>query len=255
MIPVIIPSYKKPDLLQKCIEHLRDQTVEVEIFVRDNSEDNVYFTAAVNEGMRRYLGEDCDYMVVLNQDMYLEPRAVEEMVQFMDSHPLCGIGAPLQLYSEDPDYVVCAGCLEAFPFGKHQQGHVSEFTEDAEIFWGNGACMALRKKTIQEIGVLDKNFKFIGSDSDYCFTARSRGWQVWRIVRARGIHDYGASGAGADPAMDMQKIDDMIYFGRKWLNGDLYRKLSWEGKDCTPEAVETVMTGLHDARMELIQAK
>jgi GT2 family glycosyltransferase len=251
MIPVLIPSYKKEDQLEKCIAHLRNQTVEVEIFVRDNSQDNVYFTAAVNEGIKRYLGEDCKYMVILNQDMYLEPGAVEEMVKFMDSHPQCGIGAPLQLYSEDPKYVVCGGCLEAFPFGKHQQGHVSEFTEDKEIFWGNGACMVLRKEMIQEIGLLDKNLKFIGSDSDYCFTARSKGWQVWRIVRARGVHDYGASGAGADAEIDMLKIDDMIYFGEKWLTGDLYRKLSSEGKNCNAEVVDTIMAQLERAKSEL----
>lgn len=34
----------------------------------------------------------------------------------------------------------------------------------------------------------------LGSDSDYCFTDRSRGWKVLRIAGARGIHEYGASG-------------------------------------------------------------
>lgn len=82
--------------------HIKSQTVPVEIFVRDNNDDNVYFTAAVNEGIKRYLGEDCKYILMLNQDMYLEPTAVEEMVTFMDSHPKCGIGAPLQLHSQNP---------------------------------------------------------------------------------------------------------------------------------------------------------
>ena len=107
--------------------------------------------------------------------MYLQPNAVEEMVRFMDSQPQCGIGTPLQVHGENPDYVVCAGCLEVFPFGKHQQGPITQFAEDAPLFWGNGACMILRKQMIREIGLLDKNLVFIGSDSDYCFTARARG--------------------------------------------------------------------------------
>jgi len=126
MIPVIIPSYKKPGQLAKCIADLKAQTVGVETFVRDNSIDNVYFTAAINEGIRKYLDKDCEYMLILNQDMYLEPDAVEQMLRFMESHPQCGIGTPLQLHSENPQYVVYAGCLEAFPFGKHQQGPISE---------------------------------------------------------------------------------------------------------------------------------
>jgi len=46
MIPAIIPYYKNKNQLEKCIAHLKDQTVEVETFIRDNSDDNIYFTAA-----------------------------------------------------------------------------------------------------------------------------------------------------------------------------------------------------------------
>jgi len=254
MIPVIIPSYKKPEQLAKCVAHLKSQTVEVETFVRDNSTDNIYFTAAINEGLLNYLDKDCEYMLILNQDMYLEPDAVEQMVRFMDSHPQCGIGTPLQLHSENPDYVVYAGCLEAFPFGKHQQGPISQFTEDAPLFWGNGACMILRKQMIREIGLLDKNLVFVASDSDYCFTARARGWQVWRIASARGVHEHGASGADGNAEMDLLKINDMLYFGRKWLTGGLYREMAAEGDNCTPEAIDTIMNQLAHAAADLRQA-
>ena len=60
MIPVIIPSYKGKDQLAKCIAHLKAQTVEAEVFIRDNSADNVYFTAAINEGIKKYLDKNCE---------------------------------------------------------------------------------------------------------------------------------------------------------------------------------------------------
>ncbi|MHC4327800.1 MAG: glycosyltransferase family 2 protein [Planctomycetota bacterium] len=255
MIPVIIPAYKNKNLLDRCIAHLKQQTVEVEIFVRDNSVDNVYFTAAINEGIKKYLAEDGEYILVLNQDMYLEPNAIEEMLKFMDSHPQCGIGTPLQLHPENPDYVVYGGCLQAFPFGKHRQGPLSGFVKDEPLFWGNGACMILRKEMIREIGLMDKNLVFIASDSDYCFTARSRGWQVWRIAGARGVHEHGASRAVADADMDLLKINDMLYFGRKWLTGGLYKELSCEGENCTPEVIDTIMRQLEDARNGLVEAR
>ena len=183
MIPAIIPYYKNSSQLARCLSHLEAQTVSVDIFIRNNDEDNVYFTSAINEGIKQYLGRPCKYMLVLNQDMYLEHNAVEQMTEFMDSHPRCGIGAPLQLHSSNPAYVVFAGGCQAFPMGKHAYGDLKEFTKDQQILWANGACMILRKEMIQEIGLLDKNFLLIGSDSDYSFTARLRGWQVWRIER------------------------------------------------------------------------
>ncbi len=93
--------------------------------------------------------------------MYLEPNAVEEMVAFMESHPECGLGAPLQLQSENPNYVIWAGGREAFPVGICQYGQLSEFAENERIFWSSGACMILRKEMIQQIGLLDENFVFI----------------------------------------------------------------------------------------------
>jgi len=249
MIPVIIPAYKGKDQLEKCTTHLKNQTLEVEIFVRDNTSDNIYFTAAINQGIEKFLNEPCEYIIILNQDMYLEPDAVEKMVAFMNSNPRCGIGTPLQLHSEDPAYVICAGCFEAFPAGRHQHGPLAQFTDNQQIFWGNGACMILRKQMIRQIGLMDKNFVFIGSDSDYCFTARSRGWQIWSIASARGVHEHGASGAQASPEIRALKVKDMIYFGKKWLTGQLYRELAYEKH--SPEEVDDLMNQMRQAQNAL----
>jgi tetratricopeptide (TPR) repeat protein/GT2 family glycosyltransferase len=252
IIPAIIPYYKNENQLNRCVTHLNKQTVEgIEIFIRDNSNDNIYFTAAVNEGIKKYLNQSCEYIIILNQDMYLEPTAVQTMTIFMNSHPECGIGAPLQLHPKDPYYVICGGSYEAFPMGKHEHGQLSNFTENKQILWCNGACMILRKKMVREIGLLDENFVFIGSDSDYCFTARSRGWQIWLIAGARGIHEHGASGGSRDRDIEILKIKDMIYFGKKWLTGDLYREMAYEGKNYTPEIIDDLMNQLRDAKQKL----
>jgi GT2 family glycosyltransferase len=251
MIPAIIPSYQNNKQLEKCITHLRNQTLKVELYIRDNNKNNIYFTAAVNEGIKKYLEQPCEYILVLNQDMYLESSAVEKMVMFMNSHPECGICAPLQLYNKNPEYVIFAGGLEAFPAGKHEYGELSEFTDDKQIFWCNGACMMLRKETIREIGLLDKNFIFIGSDSDYCFTAKSRGWQIWRIAGARGIHECGASGSSDNINTEIIKIQDMIYFAKKWLTGDLYKVTLYERQNLTNETIEKIITELEQAKNEL----
>lgn len=251
MIPIIIPAYKNQQQLDKCIDHLRNQTLDTEVYIRNNTHDNIYFTAAVNEGLLHFLDEDCQYIIILNQDMYLQPTAVSEMIKFMDSHPLCGIGTPLQLHPQDSEYVICAGTYEAFPAGRHQHGPISQFTQDEQIPWANGACMILRKKMIREIGLLDKNLHFIGSDSDYSFTARSRGWQVWRISAARGTHEHGASGVTSDTKINELKLDDMIYFSDKWLTGRLYKALSYEGKNLTPEVINNMMTQYDQAKATL----
>ncbi|MFH1985900.1 MAG: glycosyltransferase family 2 protein [Pseudomonadota bacterium] len=239
-VPVIIPFYKRQDQLNKCLAALKAQSWPVEIFVRDNTDDNIYFTAAVNEGLARFLDRPVDYLMVLNQDMYLAPDAVEQMVRFMDAHPRCGIGAPLQLAADDPDAVIWAGGFEAFPAGRHQTGRLAEFRQDASIGWANGACMMLRKRMVREIGLLDAGMAFIGSDSDYAFTARSRGWEIWRIAAARGVHAHGASGQITDLAIEAVKLDDLMHFGRKWLTGALFGEMAHE-KDPSPQQARAIL--------------
>jgi GT2 family glycosyltransferase len=251
MIAAVIPAYKNQNQLQKCIEHLKNQTVEVDIFVRDNTNSNINFTAAVNEGIIKYLSGPHKYILILNQDMYLQPDAVEKMTTFMDAHPECGISAPLQLAGQTPDFVTFAGGYEAFPAGKHRHGPLSKFTRDEEISWCNGACMMLRKEMIQRIGLLDENFVFIGSDSDYCFTARSRGWQVWLVADAKGVHERGTSSFISDLETEILKIEDMIYFGKKWLTGQLYRELTKEADTYTLESIKKTMEELLQTEKEL----
>lgn len=253
MIGVIIPFYKNRTQLDKCLLHLKRQSMPVEVFIRDNSNDNIYFTAAINEGIRHFLEKPVQYMILLNQDMYLAPLAVEEMVNFMNRNPRCGIGAPLQLHPQIPDYVIWAGCYEAFPVGRHQHGPRDQFRTDEPVYWANGACMILRRQMIEEIGLLDKNLVFIGSDSDYSFTARSRGWQIWRIASAGGVHEHGASGNSADPRIEILKIKDMLYFSKKWLNGSLYNAMAFEGPSNTPEKVTDLIRRLEDAQKMVSQ--
>lgn len=252
MIPVIIPFYKNRTQLDKCLRHLDRQTMPVELFIRDNSENNIYFTAAVNEGLRHFLRGPANYFILLNQDMYLEPNAVAEMVHFMNRNPACGIGAPLQIHPQKPDYIIWAGGFEAFPLGKHLHGPARRFRNDAPVHWANGACMILRRQMVEEIGLLDKNLVFIASDSDYSFTARSRGWQVWCVGAARGVHDHGASGISGNPVIEMLKLKDTLHFCRKWLNGDLYRKMALEGEDLTPEKIVGIVRQLEEAMQRLV---
>ena len=246
-VPVIIPFFRRKDQLDKCLAALQRQTWPVEVFIRDNTEDNIYFTAAVNEGLRRYMDRSCDYALVLNQDMYLEPDAVETMVRFMEAHPACGIGAPLQLAADDSDRVIWAGGCEAFPAGRHLHGRLADFRQDAEILWANGACMILRTAMIREIGLMDENLVFIGSDSDYSFTARARGWQVWRIAAARGTHEHGASGEISNLEIEELKLADLMRFGRKWVTGGQYTDLAHPDDPSLQQAAE-IMVRVEETR-------
>ena len=148
----------------------------------------------------------------------------------MDAHPRCAIAGIKQLSSENSDLIIHGGCGEAYPNGQHLSGLVSrdDHTTSRQMPWVNGACMVVRMESIPWFGLMDENMFLIGSDSDWCYTARSRGWQVWYIAEASCVHEQGVTSGNADEKVQRQMYLDMIYWRNKWVGSDLYRELSME---------------------------
>lgn len=222
----LIPYYKNADQLEKCKKALECQLSYVRI--EDDSETGNGFTKTVNKLLREHAicKVPRTYAIILNQDCYLKPDAAEKMVSFMDAHPKCAIAGIKQLSSQNEDHIIHGGTYEAFPAGRHEGGLVSrgDCAVSKQVPWVNGACMIVRLEAILDTGLMDENMKMFGSDADWSYTARARGWQTWYIADAVCIHEQGAS-----KSMDtkMQRIfeRDMLYFRFKWVDGDLYREL------------------------------
>jgi GT2 family glycosyltransferase len=249
VIPVIIPFYKEHEKLRKCQAAIAAQTQPgCEAFVRDNTHDNILYTAAVNEGLAKYCyREDVRYVIVLNQDAYMHKDCVRHLVEFMDAHPECGIACPIQyaqtkppsrwgglgsaLSFEETRVVTWGGSMRAFPFGVHGVDAIGSYKEPFETHWANGACMMIRAQTVRECGLFDRNMRFVCSDSDFSFTARARGWKVFGVPKALCEHSLGASHETSNLDLQLVKARDGIYFAEKWLSGGVYRRLAWEGPD------------------------
>jgi len=223
MIGIVIPFYKDNIALEKCLLHIKNQNIEYKIYIKDNSEDNIYFTKAINKGIKEFL--DLEYICCLNQDAYLYDNCLNDIIDFMKSESKCGIAAPIS-YDNDRN-ITWAGSKTAFPFGEH----VHEILDKVpyKTYWSNGACMVFKTEMIKEIGILDENMEFICSDADYSFTARSRGWDVYCIPYASVTHELHNS-ITSNKEVEYRKYLDSLYFYKKWINGQLYDEMSYENK-------------------------
>jgi GT2 family glycosyltransferase len=227
-ILAIIPVYKNYQQRDRSLDALTKQTLRVDTFVHDNTENNLGFTRACNLGLREAHRRGCKFAMLINQDCYAEPETVERLIAFMDSHPRCAIAGPMQVDFVDPDVIVNAGGLAAFPFGRHRgrlRRSAGGFASDEQITWANGACMFVRMEAVLEFGLMDEAMFLIGSDSDWSFTARSRGWEVWYCASAVVKHEGGIT--ASMPSLEMTRIfhQDMDYWRRKWVGTVMHRAL------------------------------
>lgn len=228
-VAVIIPFYKERAKLEKCLTHLKEQTYpQVEVFVRDNSNDNIYFTAAVNEGLLRFMFDpEVKYIAILNQDAYLDRRALEVLVDFLERHSEAGIASPLQ--HDETGQVTWGGSLQSFPFGVHRCDPIESYRQPCETPWANGAAFLVRAEVVRTVGLFDANMKFLCSDVDFSLSARARGWKIYLVPEARCEHSMSSAAERGNAELGAVKLRDAIYFARKWVSGDLYRTLAYEG--------------------------
>jgi len=216
MIGFVIPAYQAPEDLEQCKECIARQNIDSEIFVHDNSIDNIFFTAAVNKGLKHFLGSAADYICVINQDVFLEDKAIGWMADMMELEPDIGIICACMLPSDDTNICIDTGGLWALPSGGSLTMARQEL-KDAPLLWATAACWLLRPEMIEEIGLLDENLVHFCSDVDYCYTARSRGWEVWRCAGAIGIHKPKSLELSKE--MILRKSKDTEYLIRKWCGG------------------------------------
>jgi GT2 family glycosyltransferase len=229
-VPYIIPFYKDRRQLDLCTAALAKQQEPAEPWVWDNSTNNLYYTKAENWGLKQALRKGVEFAIVGTQDCYLHPDAVKELVQFMKEHPRCGLAGLKQLLASDPDVIVHAGGTIAYPAGQHLGGRVSrgDHAVSAKCPWVNGACIMARMEAVVEIGLMDENMLMLGSDSDWCYTARARGWEVWYCAAAQCLHEVGVSNRGGSPELMKIFRADMLYWRDKWLGSALFGRLATE---------------------------
>ena len=155
--------------------------------------------------------------LLMNDDA--EPLSVDTkgFMKFVEDHPNAGI-IGFKVYSDkDKKHIYHAGGLQMYPSGIHKGGSTDIFKKPTRENWVNFSAVFIKSEMIRDIGLLDNNYKMFFSDSDYCLTARARGWDVWFYPDMLFYHEIGVSGKLEGEMYD-QFILDRQYFEKKWFS-------------------------------------
>ncbi|MFW6116245.1 MAG: glycosyltransferase family 2 protein [bacterium] len=213
---VIIPVWNGQEYLPDCLDALLVQDYrDFEIIAVDNAsadgsadlvaenypavrlirnERNLGFAGGCNVGLR---AADGDVLVLLNQDVIVQPNWLLALVDGVDE-PGVGIAGAKLLEPDGRTLSHAGGYLEwPVAMGLHiGAGEVDRGQYDVarDVEYVTGASLAVRSDTLDAIGSLDARF-YPGfyEDVDFCWRARDAGWRVKYEPRATGIHDEASS--------------------------------------------------------------
>ena len=208
-ISIVIVSYNVSKLLDECLQSVARalQGIDGEVFVVDNhsvdktiamlkekhpevkviaNEENVGFSRANNQAIRLSKAE---YVLLLNPDTVVYENTLYGVLDFMDKHPEAG-GAGVRMLTREghraPEsrrsiptpWVAMLKMLGATR--RYYMSHLS-WDEPGQIEAVSGAFFLVRRKALDQVGLLDEDYFMYGEDIDLSYRLLKGGWQNWYL--------------------------------------------------------------------------
>lgn len=229
-LTIVIVNYNVQYFLEQCLLSVQRAigTMAVEVYVVDNNsvdgsiemvaekfpwvklianKDNTGFSKANNQAMRVAQGE---YVLLLNPDTVIEEDTLVKIVDFMDQHPDAGgLGVKMVdgkgkflpeskrgLPTPETSFYKIFGISRLLPkskkFNRYHLGNLdNDSTHEIEIL--SGAFMMMRKKALDQVGLLDEAFFMYGEDIDLSWRIIQGGWKNYYYPDTCIIHYKGES--------------------------------------------------------------
>lgn len=198
--------------------------------------ENVGFAKACNQGISVSSGE---YVVLINPDTLVEKGFFESLDEFFGANPRAGTAGPkivdgagnLQL-SARKELSFLSGLLGRTslltrllpknPLMSRLFPSAKEPTGPTEVDWVSGACMIVRRRALEEIGLIDERFFMYFEDADLCRRAREAGWLVYYLPQIEVLHHTGASTRAKARAIWNLHKSALLYHRKHGPHGPLH---------------------------------
>lgn len=210
---VIVVTYNGMKWLDRCFGSIAASTIPLHTVVVDNgSEDgtvdalkerfpmvnvietgeNLGFGRANNIGMRHALDAGCDYVYLLNQDAWIDPDAIEKMVEIQREHPNYHVLSPVQM---ETDRVSMNSLFEILYTGEWNHAKPAEGEISSPELYGVDFMMAahwfMTRECLEVIGGFAPIFPHYGEDDNYAHRLKYHGLKMGVCTGVIGIHDVG----------------------------------------------------------------
>lgn len=163
---------------------------------------NYGFAEGNNIAIRKIMDiNESRYILLLNNDTIVSHYFLNELVKIINRDESIGIVGPTIYYYDKPEIVQSAGGLINIWTGRRRvigQGkHEKELNNEVkEVDYIMGAALLIKTKTIDKIGLLDKDYFAYTEDVDWCYRAKKNGYKIYHVPNSKVYHKESASTGG-----------------------------------------------------------
>jgi GT2 family glycosyltransferase len=204
-VSIIIVSYHSAQAVEKCRKSIGENQ-KYEIIVIDNTDHNIGFSAACNQGAQQASGK---YLFFLNPDTEVANGCIEKLVRKIKSNETYGIvapqlsteaGQPYRSYSLQPKWYTFP-LLHSFiwEYLPHSlQAHIDTYLNDSltvekNVEAASGAALLVEKNIFDKIGGFDTDYFLYWEDYDICKKILNLNMKIRFVPDAKVMHSGGGA--------------------------------------------------------------
>ena len=156
------------------------------------NEGNYGYTGGNNIGMRYALGENADYVWLLNNDTVVYPDCLSKIIETAESSKKIGLVSPMIYYFESPDQCQFAGsCIDwglfTVMYPETNDLVRNEYQRGENVcLWGT--ALLIKRKLIEKIGLLKEGYFAYYEDTEYSLRSLVNNFKNVVCIEARVLH-------------------------------------------------------------------
>lgn len=253
-VSIIIVAWNVQDFLRNCLKSIYKESkgIEFEVIYVDNASkdgsvemvrknfpkvkiiqnsQNKGFAAANNQAIEEAKGR---YVLLLNSDTIVLDDAIAKTIQFADAHSEAAVVGCKVL---NPDKTLQPTCFmfpailnmlllasylyKLFPkskfFGRERMTWWDR-SDQREVDVVTGCFMLVRRKAIEQLGMLDERFFIYSEETDWCYRFKKNGWKMLFTPEPEIIHYGGQTVKQRADTFKFQIHGSKLVFMKKYGN-------------------------------------
>lgn len=213
-VGIVVVHYGRKDLTERCVASVEAISYrDFRIQVIDNDEVNRGFAGGANVGIRAVLQDAAvNYILVLNNDAFLAPEALAEMVKTAEEKQ-ADMVAPVVLRASDRQVESMGLKVNSAWLGFNRAN-----SQDGDLLCPVGCATLYSRELLEAVErdgeYFDEDFFMYGEDTDLGLRARALGFTCAVAENARVFHEGSASAPDTSAPMYLGHRNNMWYIAK-----------------------------------------
>lgn len=199
------------------------------------SDKNLGFSGGQNLGIKYALSKGADYVLILNNDTYVDKNFIEELLKVAEQENKIGILSPKIYFAPEFEYHKNRylkselGRVFWYAGGDMDWGNVighnrgvdevdkGQFDKIEETSLATGCCMLLKKEVFDIVGVFDDKYFLYYEDADLNIRAKNKGFKIMYVPKSIIWHkNAGSAGGSGSKLQDYYISRNRLIFGMRF---------------------------------------